>query len=743
MKNVVILCVLVFIFHATDAQNQITGKITDYNNQPLTGATVLLPEINKGTVSDTNGDYVLNNLPNGEIRIQFSFVGYNNVIKTVFLSGAKTKLNIMLKEAPFEAEEVIISGGYNSTQHENAVKIEVLKLDQHTNLSSPNFSEILTKVPGIDMISKGNGVSKPVIRGLSKDNVLVLNNGVRFENYQYSDHHPLGIDESGIEDIEIIKGPASLLYGADAIGGVINFIKEKNAPVGKITGDYNLELFSNSLGVENNIGIKGSSKNFFAGLRLGQKSNADFIQGDGGFVPNSRFNEYSIKTNAGFTNKNGVFKVNYDYNQQKLGLVEEEAVEKTLSRGRKNSIWYEQMSNHLLSLQNKLFIKKYKVELNAAFQYAGLIHFAGIDTTEIAMNLSTFTYESKLYFPSTERSEYIIGFQGLNQINQNFNNAQVILLPNAHTSNYSLFCLLQYTFFKKLMLQFGGRYDYKMISSEAVGNPLAFNYRAALNKNYGSFSGSLGATYNVTEELLFRLNIAAAYRTPNLAELTSNGKHETRYELGNENLKPQNTYEADASVHYHLKDITIDIAGFYNVINRYIYINPTNDSTENGDRIYKYIQSNAVLYGGEAGIQLHPKKLKWLIGEITFSTVTGKRNDGDYLPFIPANKLQFEIIAERNKLGFLRNAYIKANSLTAFKQNHPSSEEETTPEYSLLNAGIGASIKAGNQLLSLAIGVNNIFDRKYVDHLSTLKEAHFYNPGRNITLSIKIPFGIK
>ena len=743
MKKVIILCVLVLIFYATDAQNQISGKITDHNNLPLAGATVLMPEINKGTVSDTNGNYVINNLPNGEIRIQFSFVGYNNVVETVFLSGTKTELNITLKDAPLETEEVIISGGYNSTQHENSVKIEVLKLGRHSDLLSPNFTEILTKVPGIDMISKGNGVSKPVIRGLSKDNVLVLNNGVRFENYQYSDHHPLGIDEFGIENVEIIKGPASLLFGADAIGGVINFIKEKNAPVGKITGDYNLDLFSNSLGMANNIGIKGASKKFFGGLRMGQKTHADFIQGGGDFVPNSRYREYSIKGDAGYTNKHGVFKLNYDFTQEKLGLVEDEAVEKITSRGRKNSIWYEQMNNHMLVFQNKMFFNKYKVELNAAYQNAGLTHIAGQDTTEIAMNLGTLTYEARLNFPSTERSEYIIGFQGLNQINKNVHHAEVVLLPNARTDNYSFYFLLQYTFFKKLRLQLGGRYDYKMIATEETGNPFDNNYRAALKKNYGSFSGSFGGTYNVTEELLFRVNLATAYRTPNLAELTSNGKHETRYELGNENLKPQNTLETDMSGHYHLKNITIDIAGFYNIIDRYIYMNPSNDTTGTGEKIYKYTQSNAILYGGEAGIQIHPKNPNWLIGEATFSTVTGKCADGSYLPFIPANKLQFEIIAEVKKLGFLRNAFVKVNTPTVFKQKHPSPEEETTSGYSLLNAGIGASIKAGNQLISLAIGVNNIFDRKYIDHLSTLKEAGFFNPGRNITLNLKIPFGIK
>jgi iron complex outermembrane recepter protein len=182
-------------------------------------------------------------------------------------------------------------------------------LDLHEIKPSPNLTEILTKIPGVDMISKGSGVSKPVIRGLSMNDILILNNGVRFENYQYSDHHPLGIDEFGIEDVEVIKGPSSLLYGSDAIGGVINFIREKPAPVGTIQGDYNMQLFSNTQGITNNLGVKGSSQRFFGGLRFGQKSNSDFLQGGGTFVPNTRFNEYSIKLNTGLTGKPGTFKL--------------------------------------------------------------------------------------------------------------------------------------------------------------------------------------------------------------------------------------------------------------------------------------------------------------------------------------------------------------------------------------------------------------------------------------------------
>jgi len=352
MKKIFIISVVLLMHYFSMAQDRISGTITDEGNITLPGATVFVPELNKGTVSDSLGFYELTNLPNGKIKIQYSYVGYGNQIETVILKGEPLQMNVELKPTAIEAEAIVISGGYNATQHENAVKIDVLRMNDLTIKNTPNFTEMLTQVPGVDMISKGSGVAKPVIRGLSMNDILVLNNGVRFENYQYSSHHPLGIDEFGIEDVEIIKGPASMLYGSDAIGGVINFIKEKPAPVGKIVGDYNMQLFSNTLGMTNNLGIKGASKKMFGGIRVGQKTNADFLQGGGDFVPNSRFNEMSLKSNLGFTNKTGTFKLFYDFNNQKLGLVEDEAVEAITERGRKNEIWYQEFNTHLLSSQN-------------------------------------------------------------------------------------------------------------------------------------------------------------------------------------------------------------------------------------------------------------------------------------------------------------------------------------------------------------------------------------------------------
>ena len=574
----------------------------------------------------------------------------------------------------------------------------------HTIKTTPNFPEVLTQVPGVDMISKGSGVSKPVIRGLSMNDILVLNNGVRFENYQYSSHHPLGIDEFGIEDVEIIKGPASLLYGSDAIGGVINFIKEKPAPVGTVVGDYNLQLFSNTLGMTNNFGLKGASKKFFGGIRAGQKTNADFLQGGGAFVPNSRFNEKSIKLNTGFTDRFGTFKLFYDFNNQKLGLVEDEAIEEITERGRENSIWYQEFNTHLLSSQNKVYMGKFKLDINSAYQNTELIHYGEMDVYEIQMRLSTLTYEARLHLPSKENSEYILGFQGFNQRNENLYDRETKLLPDAVTNNYSAFGLLQYTFFKKLKLQTGLRYDSKSILTQAIGlSTDTMTYRAAIDKYFGSFSGSFGATYNLSEKLLFRLNFAAAYRTPNLAELTSNGQHELRYEIGDNNLVPENAYETDMSIHYHRDNLTFDIAGFYNIINNYIYISPTGDTTDSGIDIFRYKQANSVLFGGEAGLHIHPKPIEWLHFETTFSSVIGKQDNGDFLPFVPADKLRFELRAEKESLLFLHKVFLSVNTITAFNQNNAAPDETATTGYTLLDLSIGGNIKVKNQLMSISI----------------------------------------
>ncbi|MFO7864148.1 MAG: TonB-dependent receptor [Salinivirgaceae bacterium] len=738
MKNIVFIFFVLFLFGKVNAQNQIKGKVTDKtNNEALPFANVYLPQQNKGTLTDDNGEFEMANLPKGEFKIQFSYTGYKTIIKTIPSAKSAMVLNVELEPSILQAEEVVVSGGTHSTQHKNAMKIELIQSKEVASAGTPTFTEAITKIPGVDMISKGTGVAKPVIRGLSMTNILMLNNGVKMENFQFSENHPFVIDEFGIDRIEIIKGPASLLYGSDAVGGVINVLKEKPAPVGKIIGDFNTQYHSNTQGIASNIGVKGSSEHFFWGMRAGVKSHTDYQDGNGDYVPNTRFNENSLKANIGLNKTFGLFRLYYDYNQPKLGMCVGKAVPLTTDNGRENKIWYQDLTNHVISTRNSLFFGKYKVDLSAAYQ----MNNRRLQTDEsmpvfemVNMDLNTFSYEVKTYLPSTENSEYIIGLQGAKKTNRN-HEAPNHVLPDADVNDFSAFGLAQYTFFEKLKAQAGIRYDFRSIVTQSETN------KQAVDTDYGNVSASVGATYDVKENILLRANIASAYRTPNIAELTQNGMHGARYEQGNPDLTSQRNYEADLSVHFHSKYVMVDISGFYNLVNDYIFIAPTKDTIASGDKIYLYSQTNAALYGGELSFDVLP--VNWLNLKTSYAYLIGKQQGGNYLPFIPQNKLRFEVIFQKQKLAFLRNNFFRIGGLFAAKQNHPAMFETESDSYFLLHAGIGTEIKWANQMIQVSVQANNLLNATYIDHLSTLKGMSYYNIGRNISINLKIPFGIK
>lgn len=743
MKKTVSIFFVLFLLIKANAQNQIKGKVTDTNNEPLIGASVFLPELNKGTITNQTGEYLITDIPNGKIKIQFSFVGYNTEIKSIEISQPENNVDALLSIAIIQSQEVVITGGYVSSQHENAVKVDVLKSKDIDLSGTPNFMESLTQVPGVDMISKGQGISKPVIRGLSMNDVLVMNNGVRIENYQFSENHPLGIDDNDVERVEIIKGPASLLYGSDAIGGVVHFIKEKPAPTGKIMGDYRMQLHSNTLGMNNSLGLKGASKKFFAGGRFGHKTHADYIQGGGEFVPNTRFNEMTFNVNTGYTGKIGTFKLFYDYFKQNLGMSVPPVKPLITEKGRKNEIWFQDLDYQMISSQNSLYIGKFKWDINAACQNALRKLQTTLEVPFVEMSLNTITYETKLYLPSGEKSDYIIGLQGMTQENRNLNDRPSQFLPNANINNIGILGLVQYTFFKKLKLQGGLRFDMYKTETFALGTEGTSSFHPPVNKDFSNVNGSLGATYRPVEKIMLRANFAKGYRVPNLSELTSSGMHGNRYEVGNKNLSPENSFETDLSMHYHGEFLSFDLAGFNNHINDYIFISPTTDTTSTGIDIYRFSQTNATIYGGEAGIHFHPEIIPWLHIKGAFSSVIGKQENDNYLPFIPANKVRYEIRAERKKLGFLNKPNIKISAMTAFSQENTSPYETVTDGYTLVNLSVYSEISVSKQTLIFGLSVNNLFDTQYFDHLSTLKQLNYYNQGRNISLSLKIPFSIK
>ena len=747
MKNLLIFLFVLALAISGQAQNKLSGIVTDKENgEPLTGVSVYVPDLLIGIATDEKGRYQLSNLPNGELIIQFSYIGFQTVSKQIYLNRKDRVVNIEMTPQVIQGQEVVISGNFTSTQHENTIKISTIGIERISTSGHPSLIESLAEVPGVSLISKGPGVVTPVIRGLSLSNILVLKNGMPMENFQFSENHPYLIDENGLQQVEIIKGPASLIYGSGAVGGVINLVPEPVAAQGKIEGDFTMNFYGNTRGVLSNIGLKGHQNGVVWGLRGGINTSRDYVQGNGNYVPNTRFNRYNIKADVGLLRKKGTFRLFYEYSGNKFGMAVPPAVQLVTENAYKNEVWYQDLTDHMIISQNKLFLGNTKLDIDVSYENNKRKLFGDpvIEPFKLVdMTLQTVAYRIKANHNFSERLRAIFGAQGMYQNNKNFD-APDHVLPDAEINEISLYGIVQYAR-ERYKIEAGLRYSFNAIyvpRQKADGHDDETHY-IEYNGKFNNLSASAGASVYVNKQNILRINVASAFRSPNLPELTQYGLHGTRFEMGNPDLKTQQNVETDLGYHLHTRHTSLDLSVFYNHINNYIYLAPTGDTTEAGLNIYQYTQSNAQLYGGEARFHIHPHPAHWLHILSTYAYVIGEQRGGGYLPRIPAQQLYLELKLEKDTWKSFRNIYLSGGVRFVFDQNRPSEFELATDGYNLLNLGFGFGVKAGKQLIRFDVKATNLLNIDYFSHLSTLKDMGFYDMGRNISFSLKIPFTLK
>ncbi|WP_432672252.1 TonB-dependent receptor [Flavobacterium sp. SM2513] len=735
MKKYIIALILGLSAMA-QAQNKISGTVTDAQNLPIPSVSVYAPDIHKSTITDANGYYEINAIPSGKLKISFSSIGFTSQNKTILINQEESKLNLVLEESHFEMDEVIVSTGFSKLQSQNVMKVERETVASLKQKGATTLIEGLATIPGVAQVSTGTSIGKPVIRGLTGNRVLVYSQGVRIENQQFGDEHGLGLNSSGVESVEVIKGPASLLYGSDAMGGVLYFNPEKFANSNTFKGDFSQRLFSNTLGSSSSLGLKTSTENWKFLARGTYDTHSDYKTGNNERVTNSRYNEKDFKTAVGYNNSKFSSVLRYNYNELDLGIPEDGIGAQSES---KTTLFPRQgVSNHLFSLNNIFFFQNSKLEANLGYIANDRSEFEDSDVAVLRMKLKTFNYDLKYHLPVYGKFESIIGMQGMHQTNANL--GEEYLIPNATTNDIGVFGTTNYQW-KSNVIQAGLRYDNRIIRSDAQGILGEEGSFTALDKSFDSFNASLGYKTNLTQNLTTRINVASGFRAPNLAELTSNGVHEgtNRYEVGNANLNTEQNVQTDLNFEYKNSHFEFFVNGFYNHINNYIYTSPTGEVRDE-NAIFEYTQDNAQLYGGEIGLHFHPHPLDWLRFESSFENVTGKKKNGDYLPLIPANNWNNTIRTEFNIKNWLEKGFATFNVSKTFHQSNVSGFETSTNGYTLVNLGLGGKVKWGKNTFDLNVNANNVFNETYIAHLSRLKTDGVPNIGRNISLGIDFSF---
>ncbi len=731
MKKYIIALILCFsaVLHA---QNSVSGIVTDSQQQVISGVSVYAPELQQGTVTDSEGKYTLNNLPNGSLKLSFEFLGYESQHLEIRKLEAQHRLNVQLETAEFQMDEVIVSTAFNKIQSQNVMKVDHVKMQDLEKSGTATLIDGLATIPGLSQVSTGTSIGKPVIRGLSGNRVLVYSQGVRVENQQFGAEHGLGLNDGGVESVEVIKGPASLLYGSDALGGVLYFNPEKFAVANSSSADFSQKLFSNTLGSNSSLGVKTSGENWKFLARGSYDTHSDYRILGGDRVTNTRYNETDFKTGIGYSNAAISTVLRYNFNKLDLGLPEDGIGEQSAS---KNTAFPRQgVFNHLLSWNSVVYLENSKLDLDLGYIANDRNEFEDSNEAALQMKLNTFNYDAKYYLPTKGKLESIVGIQGMHQTNNNF--GEEYLIPDAVTRDFGVFGTSNYEW-QSNAIQGGLRFDNRRIATEAHGVTGEEGSFEAFDRSFDSFNAALGYKTNLAEDFTMRLNVASGFRAPNLAELSSNGVHEgtNRYEIGNKDLKTEQNLQTDLNLEYGNSHFEFFVNGFYNHINNFIYISPRGIQMDEND-VFDYVQSDASLYGGEIGLHFHPHPLDWLHYESSFETVTGKKRDGEFLPLIPANKWNNIVRTEFKIKNWIENGFATLNISSSFDQKKVSGFETATAGYTLVNLGLGGKVKFGNTAFDLSLNANNLFDKKYIAHLSRLKSDGIANLGRNIVLGL-------
>ncbi len=769
MKPFFISLSILFISSLASAQNSLKVVVTQNSNKaPVSAATIYLRELNRTAITDAQGVCDLKDLPKGHITLKITHLGNQPCLVDMTLTKAADTLTVALSQSAVEINEVVVSGAYPSLQNSDPLHIDVIDRKDLLANGYSTIMDAISAVPGVAGITTGPLVSRPVIRGLAGNRVLTVVDGVRFETQQWDEEHGIGVNELGMDKIEIIKGPASLLYGPEAMGGVVHLIEENPAAAGHINGNVFGSCASNNLGFIAGGSIKGATDKMNWSLNLLGKMLPDYYFSGYDFrAPNTRMNEAGVSGSVGFNRAWGSTTLSYKFNQAYYGILDGKDIVKDASGKLVNKDTaevdmfpseieapYHSVTDHKIASQTTFIAGRSTVKLALGLQSNERTEFEDNGTKEgynyVDMSLLSATYDLKWYMPEVNHFSTVIGVGGMFQNNSNNTEARTVLVPDATINDLGFVAFEKYT--KGHLSVTGGiRYDMRSLSTDKMVKDSAVNM-PGISRDYSNASWALGAVYQAGKHLLLKANFATGYRTPNLNELMSDGlKLESQHvEIGNPDFVKEQNAEVDLSAAYNAANFSVEASWYNNMISNFIYLTPRGDSaysviTSSRMPVYQFLQHDATITGMEFGLSIHPTGLKWLEYSIRGAHLVGKRSDNDsYLPMMPSDKIYNTLIVHLTDRGPWRTMNARIGTITAMDQKNVALAETTTDGYTILNAGFSLTRTIWKlQDISFMLSINNLLDTQYFDNLSRLRNYGVYNPGRNIVLGIQIPFAVK
>jgi iron complex outermembrane receptor protein len=705
MKRIYFLLMVLTIFKASAQTGTLKGRVTAAG-EPLAFSTVVLTGTSMGTPTNNKGYYELKGVIRGNYILVVTHIGYQaQKINVAVEKGKITSLNIDLKIDSAAMKEVVITAlGIKTTLRRAPIPVTVVSHDSFVQQASTNVIDAIAKQPGITAINTGPGVSKPEINGLGYNRVLTLMDGERQEDFQWGDEHGVLIDPNAVYNAEIIRGAASLQYGANAMAGVVSFKSQPTREIGTVNGSVTSEYQTNNGLIGNSLDIGGNNNGLVWDLRGSYEEAHSYSDPHDGYVWGTAYRQYNIKATIGINRDWGYSRLMVSTLHRQIEIPDGNR-DSTTGRfefdvplgaqfvngkyvagsgqvfpNRANFLSYDPdiSSYQILNHDEVWWQNSFNVgagNIGADIGYSASVRHE-IDTGNVAeenMFVHDIPYSFKFQFEDNSGLKLTTGINGLYEFMNNGPEPPSPYIGDFEIPDYHIFDAGGYGIlqkdFENLTLSGGLRYDLRSITGQPMylahyftpqqeevpaGTPGAYTQFPSFNRKYTGFSGSIGATYQLPGNNYVKLNLARSYRAPAINELSSNELNPGAfaYELGNINLKAEQGYEVDAAYGNNGKDVNFEVDGFYNYINNFIFSDrlPGKNGADSillGKPVYKYTANTAIITGVSAYFNIHPAGAKWLELDNGFTYIytflPGKTDSTRHLPWTPAPRLTSDV----------------------------------------------------------------------------------------------------
>jgi iron complex outermembrane receptor protein len=767
------------------AQNNfvVSGKIMDAFDHPLKGATVFCQETGNGAYSDKKGDFSLSLPGHKSCIIQISFFGYETQFDTL-RDDNTNKLIYKLKSANLNLREILVTqNSIYSNGKILSIPKDIVSENYLRKYQSGSLMQTLSRLPGIGSLDIGSGQSKPVIRGLAFNRIVVAENGIKHEAQEWGADHGLEIDPFLVEKIEIVKGPVSLMYGSSAIGGVIDMkqasIPGENSSGGDIRLNYqsNNDLTGFSAGFfhrKNKLYIKGHfTYTDYADFRVPVDSieyMTYYFRLKNNRIRNSAGKERNGSLMIGYIHDNLSSHISVSNNFNKSGFfanahgleIRNSAIDFDASN--RDIDLPSQQVNHLKVLSNSLFlIKDYKINLDLGYQHNYRQEFSEAvehgymplppDSLERLYDKSTLTSSVKLSFPTHDHHTLTTGIQ--HEYQNNKTGGWGFILPDYTTTTVGAYLHDNIKLTKSWQINAGLRYDWGYLHTKPyfdwyktpVSANSSQNIQRAFNlkRYYNNFSWGFGTNIQ-SGKLSWQINAGKSFRMPTAKEIASNGinYHMYRYEKGDTSLVAEESYQLDFGITLKSAKWKAAITPFINYFPNYIYMNPTAEYQE-AQQVYYYSQSQVFRSGGELSASYQINK-SWNLAadlEYIYSIQLSGKKRGYTLPFSPPLTINTELEFAPESTGFLKKPVVAIHLKAVGNQNNIVPPERTTPGYVTVNMRGGFEVQILKQTINFSAQLVNIFNTVYYDHNSFYRIIGIPGTGRNMIVNVQIPINKK